>query len=87
MEAFQKEMQTDRELTDYVDHLPQNHCYWHASYNYSPCSDKLGLITVPFIGPCRIRGLPSSAAVLAKRTIPLGPFTAHFMDHLPLKGM
>lgn len=86
MEALQKEMQTDRDLIDCVDHLLLNHCYWHASYNYSPCSDTLGLITLPFIGSCRIRGLPSSAAVLAKRTIPLGPFTAHFMDHLPLKG-
>lgn len=62
---------------EYVDHLPLNHCYCrHTRYNYSPCSDILLLITLPFIGPCGIRGLHSAAAVLAKRAIPLGPFTA-----------
>lgn len=86
MEAFQKEMQTDRELTDCVDHLPLNHCYWHASYNYSPCSEKLRLITLPFIGSCRIRGLPSSAAVLAKKNNSSWPLYSPFHGSFAIKG-
>lgn len=86
MKAFQKEMQTDRELIDCVDHLPLNHCYWHTSYNYSPCSDILGLITLPHYWTLQDKRPSLFCSCFSKKNNSSWPIYSPFHGSFAIKG-